>query len=271
MIGLVHLVWAPLGPEPLREFLRSYLAHPAGAEHELVIVLNGVATAEPADGGAGKALLAELDGTEHRLISLKQPMLDLAAYGETARLLQHEQVCFLNSYAVILADGWLELLADALKRGDVGLVGASGSWESQADWIRGRPRHWPQQLARLPRARRDYPRFPNPHVRTSTFMLDRSHLLAMGLARAVDKRATYLLESGRQSITHQIQEQGLRAVVAGRNGRVYDVEEWPSSRTFRSGDQDNLLVADNQTHDYQSSSRRRRRRLSLDSWGASQA
>jgi hypothetical protein len=271
MIGLVHLVWAPLGPAPLREFLRSYLAHPSGAEHELVIVLNGVATAGPADCSAAKALLAELDRTEHRLLTLKRPMLDLEAYGEAARLLEHERVCFLNSYAVILADGWLELLADALERPDVGLAGASGSWESQAEWIRGRPRRWPQQLARLPRNRPDYPRFPNPHVRTSTFMLDRSQLSAMGLARAVDKRATYLLESGRQSITRQTQEQGLRAVVVGRDGRVYDVEEWPRSRTFRSGDQDNLLVADNQTRAYQASSRRRRRRLSHDSWGAPQA
>lgn len=268
MIGLVHLVWAPLGPAPLREFLRSYLAHPSGAGHELVIVLNGLDAAEPADCAARKALLAELDGTEHRLISLKQPMLDLAAYGESARLLEHERVCFLNSYAVILGDDWLGLLANALAPPDVGLVGASGSWESQAEWIRGRRRHWPQQLAGLPGARRDYPQFPNPHVRTSTFMIDRSQLSAMGLARAADKRATYLLESGRQSITRQIQEQGLRAVVVGRDGRVYDVEEWPRSRTFRSGDQDNLLVADNQTRDYEASSRRRRRRLSRDSWGA---
>lgn len=280
MIGLVHLVWAPLGPAPLRRFLRSYHAHPAGAEHELTIVLNGAAgtgrkddstTVADAPGAgaddAAHALLAELEGTDHRLIALERPVLDLAAYGEAARRLEHERVCFVNSYAVILADGWLGLLADALDRPDVGLVGAGGSWESQAEWVRGRVRHWPLQLARLPRARRDYPRFPNPHVRTNAFMLDRRAVVEMGLERAEDKRATYLLESGRKSITRVVQDRGLRAVVVGRDGRAYDVEDWPASRTFRSGEQENLIVADNQTRDYQAASRRRRRRMSRDSWG----
>ena len=41
MIGLVYLAWAPLGLAPLREFLRSYHHHPAGAKHQLIVVLNG--------------------------------------------------------------------------------------------------------------------------------------------------------------------------------------------------------------------------------------
>ncbi len=265
MIGLVHLVWAPLGPEPLRAFLRSYRERPAGADHELTIVLNG-APAEQGDTSRG-ALLTELEGTPHRLISLERPVLDLVAYGEAARLLEHELVCFLNSYSVILADGWLGGLADTLAEPGVGLVGATGSWESQAEWLRGRVQHWPIQLAGLARARRDYPRFPNPHVRTSAFMLDRGSVLEMGFEEVHDKRSAYMLESGTQSMTRQVQQQGLRALVVGRDGRAYDVEEWPDSRTFRIGEQDNLLIADNQTRDYQTASRRRRRRLSRDSWG----
>jgi hypothetical protein len=98
-------------------------------------------------------------------------------------------------------------------------------------------------------------------------MLDRLALVEMGLEQAADKHATYLLESGRQSITRRIQERGLRATVVGCDGQIYDVEAWPDSHTFRSGDQENLLVADNQTQDYQMASSRRRRRLARDSWG----
>jgi hypothetical protein len=266
MIGLVHLVWAPLGPEPLREFLRSYRAHPAGAEHELVIALNG---ARP--GGAGdasrEALLAELQGTEHRLIVLEQPLLDLAAYAAAARRLEHPQLCLVNSYSVVLADGWLGRLSEALEEPGVGLVGTSGSWESQAEWIRGRVRHWPQQLLTQRPARRDYPRFPNPHIRTTGFAISRARLLEMGLDRVQDKRSAYLRESGRASITRGVREQGLRAVVVGRDGRAYDVDEWPASRTFRSGEQENLLIADKQTRDYERAAPRTRRRLCRDSWG----
>lgn len=267
MIGVVHLVWAPLGPQPLRDFIRSYRAHDGGAEHELAIVFNGAAGDSPEEVRRRELLLAELAGTEHRLISLERPVLDLEAYGEAARVLEHERLCFLNSYATILAEGWLGHLADALAQGDVGLVGASGSWESQAEWRRGRLRHRPQQLLALPRARRDYPRFPNPHIRTSAFMLERARLLELGLTQLPDKRSTYLLESGPRSITRSVQEQQLRAVVVGRDGHSYDVEAWPDSHTFRSGEQENLLIADNQTSDYQHASPAVRRRLSRGTWG----
>ncbi len=262
-LALVHLVWAPLGQDPVREFLRSYRQHPAGIEHDLVLVLNGAGTTPAVD-----LLPVELVDVEHRLIVLQRPVLDLDAYLETAARLRHANVCFLNSYAVALADGWLASLAAALAPPDVGLVGASGSWESQAEWRRGALRHRPQQLLRLARERRDFPRFPNPHIRTSSFALARDLLLGVGLERSVDKRTTYLHESGRRSITRRVQAAGLQTLVAGRDGRAYDVEEWPESRTFRSGRQENLLVADNQTRDYEHASARRRRRLARDSWGS---
>ena len=267
MIGLVHLVWAPLGIGPLREFLRSYHAHPAGAEHELVIVLNGAGSAGPASSSVREQLLAELTETEHRLIAFEQPVLDLAAYGQAARQIERRSLCFLNSYSAILADGWLGMLSAALDGADVGLVGASGSWESQAEWTRGSAGYWIYQLASLRATRRDYPRFPNPHIRTSAFMLARDTILELGLEEVRDKRSAYLLESGRQSISRRVWGKDLRTLVVDRAGRSYDVQEWAASRTFRSGEQENLLIADNQTREYDTASTRRRRRLSRDSWG----
>ncbi len=267
MIGLLHLVWAPLGPAPLREFLRSYHAHGAGIEHELVIVLNGLQAAGPDAARTREALLAELHGTPHRLISLEEPVLDLAAYGRSAQLTDHEYLCCLNSYSDIRGEQWLAHLDEALRAPGVGLVGATASWESQAEWIRGKIRYWPYQLATLRTALREFPRFPNPHIRTTAFMLERRLMLGLGLERAADKRAAYLLESGPASITRQVQEQGLRTLVVGRDGQAFDVEDWPRSHTFRAGRQENLLVADNRTRDWELASPRLRRRLSRDSWG----
>jgi hypothetical protein len=249
MIGVVHLVWAPLGPQPLRAFLASYHAQPSRAEHELIIVLNG---SRPDAGSAEsrEGLLAELDGTTHRLLVLERPLLDLAAYGAAARQLQHPRLCFLNSYSAFLADGWLRRLSEALDEPGVGLAGASASWESQAEWVRGRLVHWPYQLMGLREARRDYPRFPNPHVRTTAFAMSRDLVLQMGLEDVRDKRSAYLLESGHSSITRRVQEQGLRAVVVGRDGQVFDVAAWPLSRTYRSDAQRNLLVSDNRTREW---------------------
>jgi N-acetylglucosaminyl-diphospho-decaprenol L-rhamnosyltransferase len=204
----------------------------------------------------------------HRLIELERPLTDLAAYGQAAIRLEHEWLCLVNSYGVILADSWLGHLARATKQPGVGIAGATGSWESQAEWRRGAPAGWPRQLSAVRAARRDYPRFPNPHIRTTAFLLRRQTALELGLDKATDKRTAYLLESGHNGIARHLSERGERAVIVGRDGRLYEFDEWPVSHTYRSGEQENLLVADNRTNDWQAASPRMRRQLSRDAWGA---
>src|SRR5438309_3733454 len=59
-----------------------------------------------------------------------EPVQDLAAYAHAASRLQGERVCFLNSHSVILAPDWLASLAAGLEQPEVGLAGATGSWQS---------------------------------------------------------------------------------------------------------------------------------------------
>ena len=267
MIGVVHLVWAPLGADTVRRFLRSYRDHPAGAEHELAVVLNGAGHDRPDGAAAREEILTELQAVDHNVVELERATLDLPAYFRAAQSLEYERLCFLNSHSIILADQWLAQLDSAIEEPEIGLVGATASWESQAEWIRGKSRYWVPQLVRVRQAHKDYPRFPNPHIRTTGFMLDRKLFLDLGLERVTSKDSAYLLESGCHSITRQVEERDLRAVVVGRDGRVYDVEAWPLSATYRAGMQANLLISDNRTRDWERASPRLRRRLSRDAWG----
>lgn len=318
MIAVVHLVWGPLGPRPLREFLTSYRRHPAGAEHELVVLFNNVAS------GQRPALMAELDGLEHRVLELDAPVQDLAAYAQAAKRLEHERMCFLNSYSEILIDDWLGMLTRALDQPDVGLVGATGSWASLHSAVlnafllpnpyrgvipkrsiaREQMRAIELELelvrtqdyessepgscvpAKLParslsssvistlKALRPMPGqllrfepFPAYHLRTNAFMLDGLTFAGLKLPRIVSKQDAYLLESGRNSFTRQVQRQGRRTLVVARDGSFYDHEQWPDSRTLWQGGQEGLLVADNQTRSYTNGDFDRRRLLSAFAWG----
>ncbi len=261
MIAVVHLVWGPLGPAPLCEFLASYDECAPGAAHELVVVFNGVSAAQR------PPLLAELDGRAHRLIELAEPVIDLAAYGAAAASIEHMHVCFLNSYSVIRVDGWLGHLAAALRSPGVGLAGATASWESKVELVGGGLEHVAYQLVKLRETRRRYPGFPNPHIRTTAFMLERALALELDLERPQDKTEAYVLESGREGITRRVWRRGLKAVVVGRDGRAYEPADWPQSATYRSGGQRNLLVADNRTREWEDASTGERRSLSRRAWG----
>ena len=91
---------------------------------------------------------------------------------------------------------------------------------------------------------------PNPHIRTSAFIIERERSLSLRVGSFVSKNDTYQFESERGSMTRQIMAQGLRPLVMDRVGNVYDIAEWKASLTFRSGGQINLIVADNRTREY---------------------
>lgn len=118
----------------------------------------------------------------------------------------------------------------------------------------------PEQLVR-------FAPFPNHHIRTNAFMLDRSTFAALRLRPLKRKMDAYILESGRAGFTCQIQGMGLRSLVVARDGETYDHPEWHVSRTFWQDDQQGLLVADNQTRTYTNGDLDRRRLLSAFAWG----
>ena len=62
-------------------------------------------------------------------------------------------------------------------------------------------------------------------------------------------------------MTRQVLAIGLKPVVVGRDGAVYEISEWRLSSTFWTNEQDNLVVADNRTSDYAQAEQLFRRRL----------
>lgn len=299
---LVHLVWAPLGPERLARFLEAYRRREPGTPHELLILFNGFGP--DADLAPWRELLA---GTEHRELRLENPVLDLSAYREAVDRHPAERYCFVNSYSEPLVEGWLAMLDAALAAPDVGMVGATGSWAStrslKAHLLRlpspyrralpeprlaiqqfmeltsetsgiEPPRGWLSRmrsridtLYEIPERMLPYEGFPAYHVRTNAFMISRAVLLGLRFRSVLDKQDAYMLENGRHSITRQLQRRGLRTLVVDREGIGYDHWQWHQSRTFWQGNQERLLVADNQTRCYADADDDRRRLLSAFAWG----
>lgn len=95
-----------------------------------------------------------------------------------------------------------------------------------------------------------FPPFPNPHIRSNAFLIERRRLLALDVAEIRTKADANLFESGRNSLTSQVLRAGLAVLVAGRDGTTYEMPDWSRSGTFRLGGQTNLLVGDNHTRSF---------------------
>jgi len=109
--------------------------------------------------------------------------------------------------------------------------------------------------------------FPNPHLRSNAFLISRELMNRVWPNFIVTKRGAYLWENGRKGFTPRIQGLNLRVLVAGKDGHSYAPDEWPRSGTFRQDNQQNLLVADNQTRGYDEADAEKRRQLSMYAWG----
>ena len=266
-ICVVHLVRKKNGTEPFRIFLESYLNHQAGIEHTLLIIYKGF---------SGKSDVAAyenlLEGIPHTCLFLSDIGFDLRPYFIAARKSESKYLCFLNSFCVILDDYWLLKLYTHIEKPGVGLVGATGSWGSVRPsplTLRKHAPIWKKIIRPLARVYFSYyfESFPNAHIRSNGFMVARDNMIKIKYRLLLFKMHAYFLESGKTSITRQIQGFGLSAIVVGKDGIGYEINDWQLSNTFWTQKQTNLLIADNQTRRFEAADSPTRSFLENFAWG----
>ena len=73
---------------------------------------------------------------------------------------------------------------------------------------------------------RKFPYFPNPHIRSNCFLIDRSLLLSLDFRLKLTKLDCQLFESGSDGLSAKLLGLGLRLLVVGRTSRrAYDVAD----------------------------------------------
>ncbi len=285
-IAVIHLVWAPLGIEPFRDFIQSYIRQPAGIDHDLIILFNGFSTDEETI--EYKLLLKDV---EYSSLFFKDTCFDITAYRIAASKFNHDFFCFLNSYSVLLDNDWLVKLYNYASQPTVGLVGATGSYEntyrSSISGLKSSEDQTTYWRRFIFCDRSFYRRFikafnaikvrlllyywygplPNYSIRTNAFMIRKKVLNRIKWGKVVSRSDNLRFESGRKSLSKQIVNMGYELLVVGRNGRAYKRDAFHKSNCFRQGEQENLLIADNRTDEYLKADSDRRLYLAALAWG----
>jgi hypothetical protein len=240
-VAVAYLLRKGNPPHLFEAFLDSLARHPPGMDYRPVLIQKGF---EP---DFAHPLAARWASQERpaEIVDVADAGFALTAFRDAAVAIDAPRQLFLTSYSRVLADDWLAKLvraADDLGAGS--LVGASGSWESLGPTTP----------------------FPNTTLRSNAFLIERDIFLAY--PHPLDGRYDgNLFEAGPDSITHRTLTAGGRIAVVDRDGRAWSPSDWPDSRTFRSYNQEALLIADNRTVDYQCVSLRRRTRRAALAFG----
>ena len=113
---------------------------------------------------------------------------------------------------------------------------------------------------------REFPHFPNPHIRSNAFLVRRVDLLAIPLEDK-GKIAACNFESGAAGLSISVLKRGLDILVVGADGVGYTMDQWATCGSFRSGDQSNILVSDNQCQVFDNYSPEVKRAHQIMTWG----
>jgi len=160
---------------------------------------------------------------------------DLSAYLDVARAIPHRYVCCVNSYTRIRSTGWLLKLFRNWIPGKI--LGAFATREGGL----------------LP--------FPNPHVRSNGFFVERVFFVDYFLP-PVTKAECYEMEHGARGMSRIFDP-----LLVDRHGTVYSERDWTYSKTFRLDDQENLLLSDNHSRRYDQADEAERAQLRRLAWG----
>lgn len=276
-VAVVHLIWLPFGIDLFKEFIVSYKQYSSGYRHKLVLLFNGVKAEEE--------LIPYHEFAKDQEVIYESFYLqkgwDLEAYRWVASKIEAKYILFLNSYCRFMNDNWLAHFVKATTLPDVGIVGATGTYhsifsmilyETKMKWENGKSfkenfRKYKLLFKNFFLYRFWFAPFPNPHIRTNSFLIERNLFQNLSFIPIKKKYDAYRLESGRNGFTRQILKSGYKPVVIDKNGRVYEMNQWKESHTFWIADQENLLIKDNQTEMYQNAAPEYKRFLTYLCWG----
>ncbi len=125
-VAVFYLARFAEGFDAFDRFATSYRNYAAGMDHDLVLIAKGFD--KPGQRAALELIFSDINP---RIIEVSDDCgLDIHAYREAAILVKNETICFLNTYTRIRSDNWLKKLHDNFDHPDVGIVGATASYES---------------------------------------------------------------------------------------------------------------------------------------------
>ena len=275
-VTVVHLVWLPYGIELFRSFIGSYVRYPAGADHRLLILFNGIK--DEAETRAYHELIGKYGITySSKYLSGGQ---DIDAYFFAAKEIKTDYLFFLNSFSVLNTSDWLLKYIPAFDS-STGIISATASNQSHVSLVFQNNnfryesskgflinfRKYKLMLKAFFYWRSLFKPFPNPHLRSNAFMIRRDIFLSLKRIPIKNKLDAYRFESGRNGMTIQILKKGLHALVIDKHGKTYEPHEWKDSKTFWWANQENLMISDNQTRIYDNASPAEKEFMSKTAWG----
>lgn len=249
MIDVVYLAYLNedlgYGIDIVEQFLDSYNKHQAGVDHNLIFAVNNK---------KNKFLYSKLcylaKSNNIKLLDLPEDGLDIGAFFRATKVSNSEYMFFIGAAASILCDNWLLKFSNAFELdSSIQLAGPMGSY-----------------------AKGHSNKFPNPHIRTCSFMINRELFLEYAATQKFPetKDDTWEIEHGVNSLSNFILNKGYKMVVVNSDGIIFAPNDWENSQTYITSKEPKAILDDKWARRYYFTDECLRTKIEMETWGKNQ-
>ncbi len=233
--------------ETLIDFINHYKKYNSGINHELIIcfkLFNSLQITEL------KEYLIDINYTEF-IDPGKNNDWDFGSYMRVSESFYNRDILFLSSHSYPVCNDWLKKLF--LFKNDETVIAPTASYESLIDSIQLKNKFHKiiRYLIRKYKFSKNFNKFPNPHVRTSSFLINSKIFLNYIQDKKLkNKEDTLKIESGKNSLTKYLENKNIKILVVNSDGKKFEQKNWKYSETYNFLKHDKSIISDKHSRKY---------------------
>lgn len=224
-------------------FLKKYKKNRPGVKHKLLICLKLL------KGKKLQKIITIINSHIKKKILYIDPCnfndYDFGSYSRIALNYKDHQILFLNSHSAPEKKNWLKKMS--CYADNKTLIGTTASFSSHASnsFYRHKNDNHFIFLKKIILSKFYFPKFPNPHIRTSNFMINGNQFLKfMSKKKIMNKFDAHVIESGKNGLTNYFQKKGFKIFIVNSEAKKFKLWFAFNSQTFCADNQKKLLISD---------------------------
>lgn len=249
--------------ESLLNFIKNYTKYESGLHHKLLICFKLIDAKTINVFSKHLSNISFIEFIDNHDLN----DFDFGSYKRVAEKFPEMDILFLNSHSYPACNNWLQKLM--LHKNDDNLIGTTGSFESLADSIKLKKFYkFISFFLRKIKYKNDFNSFPNPHLRTSSFLVKGKLFYNFIKNKKINnKYDTWKIESGKYSLTNYFKKKGVDIFVINSDGKKFTENQWLLSETFNYLDQSKCIISDKHTRKYLKFNNSDKKKAQYKTWG----
>ena len=230
----------------IKEFIKHYKKHHSGSKHTLLICYKLLDKKKII---YLRKMLTNINYTEF-IDPVSFNDYDFGSYKRVSKKYRSYKILFLNSHSYPLSNNWLKKLLFHYKKNTI--LGTSASNESFLTSLKLKKFYKIISfLKKYKRYKKNFFPFPNPHIRTSSFLIRGSDFLTFTKNKIfLTKEDTWMAESGINGLTNFFIKKKFNIYVINSDGEKFSKKNWMFSRTFCYLSKSKSLISDKHVRKY---------------------